>query len=36
MPDDGVWIRNDERLGLEGPELPQQDRDNPTHQEMSS
>jgi hypothetical protein len=36
MPDDGVWIRNDERLGVEGPELPQQDWANLTHQAMSS
>lgn len=28
MPEDGVWVHNDERFGLEGPELPQQDQDN--------
>jgi hypothetical protein len=29
-------VRNDERLGVEGPELPQQDWANLTHQAMSS
>jgi hypothetical protein len=28
-PDDGVWVHNDERFGPAGPELSQQDPEQP-------